>query len=105
MVLGPGCDGESTSEKIINALKTENSVGSLLGVFEMSKEIELMSEISTKFLDNDRTPNIISNAYFSIMKNPDNQYKCIKIERHIKPLVPLKWLIQGLIFDGNKFKG
>ena len=105
MVLGPGCDGESECDKIIDALQSELSVDSLLGIFELTKEIEFMSGISQNLLDKNRTPSIITNAFLKIKENPDNREKLVEIERHIHPKIPLQWLISGVVLDGNKFNG
>lgn len=105
IVLGLGCDGESTKEMLQNAIAREVEQGSVLGSFRMNKIIEQMLPVSKNLLAKDRTPNIITNAYSEIQNDNKKSFELSKINRHRKPLIPNEWLITGIAFDGMKFSG
>lgn len=96
IVLGPGCDGESTKEMILNSIEQEKH--SFKGAFSIIELAKLWSSISEEFLPKDRTPNIILSAI-----NISDQE--IEIPRHRKPLIPVEWLKVGIVFNGLIFKG
>lgn len=102
IVLGPGCDGESTIEMIRTAIKHQAYAGSLLGEFDLNQEIEFMSPISRALLDPKRTPNIIADAKAQLDKFSKNTTSMITIPRHRQPNIPLNWLIKGIVFEGSK---
>jgi hypothetical protein len=102
IVLGPGCDGESTIPMLKSAVKRESKAGSLLGEFDLKNIIEIWEPISTNLLDFKRTPNIIANAKSKIERNPDLANDLTTIQRHRIPDVPTSWLIKGIAFDGLK---
>ena len=66
------------------------------------KIIEQMLPVSKNLLADNRTPNIIINAYTETVKG---NYGQTQINRHRKPLIPNEWLITGVAFDGLKFSG
>jgi len=105
IVLGLGCDGESTKEMLQNAIDREVEKGSVFGSFRMDKIIEQMLPVSKNLLAEDRTPSIIAKAYSEIQKDNKKSFELSKIQRHRKPLIPNKWLITGIAFDGLKFSG
>lgn len=96
IVFGPGCDGESTKEMILEAIQQQKH--SFKGTFSIAEIAKLWSSISEKYLPKDRTPNIIISAL-----NLSNQE--IEIPRHRKPLIPVEWLKVGIVFDGLNFNG
>ena len=61
LVLGPGCDGESTVEAMRNAVRAADLAGSLLGVMPLDGVVPAMAEMA-KTLDANRTPNILARA-------------------------------------------
>ena len=105
IVLGLGCDGESTIEMLQNAIAREVEQNSILGSFKLDKVIEQMLPVSKNLLADDRTPNIIANAYRGIQNDDQKSFEFSKIDRHRKPLIPNEWLITGIAFDGLKFSG
>lgn len=105
VVLGLGCDGESTKEMLQYAIAREVKENSVLGSFKLGKIIEQMLPVSKKLLAGNRTPNIIANAYAEIQKDNKKYYELSQINRHRKPLIPNEWLITGIAFDGLKFSG
>lgn len=105
IVIGPGCDGESTIEMLKGAVKHENENNSFLGHFDLSPFIEKWEKLSSKLLKDDRTPNIMRLANNEIKNNPKIINELQAIERHRKPKIPLKWLITGLVFNGISFTG
>jgi hypothetical protein len=101
IVLGIGCDGESTIAMINNAVEIQYNANSLLGKMNLDKLVDIWYPISSKLLEANRTPNIIANAKFQL--DSDNYDELTEIPRHEKHLlVPTKWLNKGLVFDGNK---
>ena len=105
IVLGLGCDGESTIEMLQNAIAREVEHNSILGSFKLDKIVEQMMPISKNLLADDRTPNIIANANKEIQNDNQKSFKLSLINRHRKPLIPNEWLITGIAFDGLKFSG
>lgn len=105
VVLGLGCDGESTIEMLQNAIAREVEKNSVLGSFKLDNIIEQMLPVSKNLLADDRTPNIIANAYSEIQNDNNKFSELSRINRHRKPLIPNEWLITGVAFDGLKFSG
>jgi hypothetical protein len=105
LVLGLGCDGESTIEMLQNSIEREVEQNSVLGSFRLDKIIEQMSPLSKKLLKDNRTPNIIVDAYEQIRINEQKLFDLTLINRHRKPRIPNEWLISGVAFDGLKFSG
>jgi len=105
LVLGLGCDGESTIEMLQNSIAREVKQNSVLGSFRLDKIIEQMLPISKNLLADNRTPNIIANAYNQIQINKQKIFELSLINRHRKPLIPNEWLISGIAFEGLKFSG
>jgi len=105
IIVGPGCDGESTKEMLKGAVKHEIQSNSYLGYFDLSPIICNWEELSSKLLKDDRTPNIMRIANNKIKNNPKNINELQLIERHRTPKIPLKWLVSGLVFDGVNFSG
>ena len=105
IVMGAGCDGESTMEMLKGAIKFENKNGSFLGHFDLIPFIDKWENLSSKLLQNDRTPNIMRIANNALKVNPKREYELTIIDRHRRPQIPLKWLVTGLAFDGINFTG
>lgn len=105
LVLGLGCDGESTMEMILQSIENEFKVGALLGELDLDEIISFMQPVSKILLDENRTPNIIANAKIQISKNPANATILQTIKRHRNPEIPLNWLIKGIAIEGLKFSG
>lgn len=102
MILGPGCDGESTIEMLQSAIEKEISFNSLIGEFSLDEVVKYMHPVSSNTLSSDRTPNIISNAKRKIEDEPELRSVCIEIERHRRPTIPIEWLVKGIAFNGLK---
>ena len=62
LVLGPGCDGESSVEAMSEAVRRLDSNGALLGVLPLDDLIGPLSRYGTTLAPN-RTPNIIKAAF------------------------------------------
>ena len=105
IVIGPGCDGESTMKMLKGAVKYEIKNNSFLGHFDISPFIDKWANLSSKLLKDDRTPNIMRIANNVIKENPKRENDLQVIERHRKPKIPIKWLVTGLAFDGINFTG
>lgn len=105
IVIGPGCDGESTMEMLKGAVKFESENNSFLGHFDLSPFIDKWTNLSLKLLEDNRTPNIMRIANDEVKRDQTKINNTKTIERHRKPQIPLKWLITGLVFDGINFTG
>lgn len=105
IIMGPGCDGESTIDMLKGAVKYENNNHSFIGLFDLSSIISKWEKLSLELLDNDRTPNIMRIANDEIKNEPNKANNMQTIQRHRKPKIPLKWLITGLAFEGLTFTG
>mmetsp|Transcript_18427 Transcript_18427/g.24329 ORF Transcript_18427/g.24329 Transcript_18427/m.24329 type:complete len:332 (+) Transcript_18427:62-1057(+) len=115
IVLGPGCDAETSEETMIQEVWRPTDEAELpwcsgrryLGAFKMEDMIKATFEM-TGILEPNRTPNLM---YRALMNNEeyhidrpelDNEEEgrdLVKIERHNNfEVVPRKWLYHGLAF-------
>lgn len=102
IVLGPGCDGESTIEMLQSAIEKEVSCNSFIGEFLLDEVVKYMQPVSVNTLSSDRTPSIITNAQNKIGKELHLKSGYIEIQRHRKPTIPIEWIVKGIAFDGMK---
>ncbi|MHA1334136.1 MAG: DUF1152 domain-containing protein [Promethearchaeota archaeon] len=95
-IIGPGSDGESTYDNIINTFYFYLSKNRYLGCFSLKPLIPKFRELGLS-LANNRTVNIISDAFEK--KLEVNETGFTRIGRGILPLIPVDLLIYGFIFD------
>ena len=101
IVLGFGCDGESTEQDILQTLALTKERGHFKGCIDLSPLAPFIHEHGDGWLANNRTPMIICNAIEGKKLNKRGN-KRVVVGRGIKPTIPLDWLKLGFVFD---FKG
>mmetsp|Transcript_48273 Transcript_48273/g.151723 ORF Transcript_48273/g.151723 Transcript_48273/m.151723 type:complete len:328 (+) Transcript_48273:65-1048(+) len=104
LVLGPGCDGESSEEAMRAAIRTADERGELLGVLPLDGVISFMSEHSG-MLSPSRTPNILKAALDHLAAGPvvsaDAPDAHCQISRHgNSQAIPWSWLTVALALRG-----
>jgi hypothetical protein len=94
LVFGPGCDGESSVERMQAAMRDADDRGALLGAMPLANVVGPMAELA-KTLSPNRTPNILARA-------AEQQTGLFVITRHGNTAeVPCSWLTVGLALDGS----
>lgn len=102
IVLGPGCDGESSVEAMQDAIRTADEAGSVLGALPIEDVVADMAELA-KTLRPSRTPHILASAVSRVKQTPaptDGETNCV-IERHgNRAEIPWKWLTVAIAIKG-----
>lgn len=101
LVLGPGCDGESSVEAMRAAVRAADERGQLLGVLPLADVVGTMAQCAAT-LKPSRTPNIVQSA-FAFYKSqglaPGTAAGLCTISRHgHEQQVPWAWLTVALAF-------
>jgi len=102
IVLGFGSDGESTEKAISDTLARTLVDGTYKGCFSLVPMVPLFHEIGDGWLSNRRTTVIICNAIEGkrLDRRANNK---VKLNRGIKPIIPIEWLSLGFVFDYNNY--
>lgn len=100
IILGPGCDGESSIEAMRTAVHDMHSRGLLLGWFSLDGALSTSMARLAQSLSPNRTPNIISQALANLEDASDDSVEeLFTIRRHGREQsIPAQWLTIGLAF-------
>ena len=98
LVVGPGCDGESSVAAMREAVRGLDASGALLGCVALDELVGTMSRYAAP-LDPSRTPNIIKAAFERPAGAEDGSSMCT-IRRHgHEAQVPFSWLRVALALE------
>ena len=96
LVLGPGCDAESSVARMQRATADADAAGMLLGTFDLASVVDIMAPRCAT-LKPQRTPRIMQAARRFVEENPRLEHESMVIERHGHVAsVPRSWLCAGL---------
>lgn len=98
VVLGLGCDGESSAERLRKCVEEREKEGGYLGCFLLSELMFDSFRTTTHKLKRSRTTNIMLDAYEG--KLTDKIVKgrnCCEIPRGERHVIPVEWLTRGFI--------
>jgi len=99
VVLGAGCDGESTLENIKITFQDYNKKNKYLGSFSLDLLIPLFKSLAGS-LQQTRTPNIISFARDNRLELDKESLMIVPRGRY--PKIPRELLIHGFVFGNFK---
>jgi len=102
LVLGPGCDAESSVEAMVDAIDNLQSRGRLLGVMSLENVLPVMRELS-QTLAPTRTPNLMYFALEHLKRYGDAAgAESFTIERWGRQAtIPYAWLTVAVAFAGG----
>ena len=100
IVLGPGCDAESSVADMADAVRELDEEGRLLGVMSLERLLPMMSAL-TRTLAPSRTPNIMA-ASLAHLQAAGDAAAMVTIRRHgHEARMPHAWFVVGLAFKGG----
>lgn len=95
VVVGPGCDGESSESALRGAFHRLQEAGILLGSFDMDERLLSSIRPLAQSLARNRTPNIVEDcASGALVADQDGM---VVVPRMEKPRLPIRWLTRGLV--------
>lgn len=109
IILGPGCDGESSIEAMQKAVQQADASGTVLGIIPLDALVPQMA-LFTQTLRPSRTPNILAHALQVVKKrqageapvDADDESEHCVIRRHGgEASIPWGWLTVGLVLKGG----
>lgn len=95
LILGPGCDGESQENQILQSFHDQDKAGKYLGSCSIEPLIPYFEDLASN-LDINRTPNIIKRAFYGEL-TPNEKGKIV-IPREIHPSISKAWLTHCFAF-------
>eukprot|EP00754_Rhynchopus_humris_P001886 Rhum_TRINITY_DN11070_c0_g2::Rhum_TRINITY_DN11070_c0_g2_i1::g.42195::m.42195 len=103
VVLGPGCDGESTAEQLGAAGESLREKGCFVGAFPVARVASAMRALSEQLAEN-RTPNIMHAAWRGGL--PEREDGSCEVARHgLTQWIPREFLLSAWVFDHSRGGG
>lgn len=94
VVIGPGCDGESTEAQMREAMAAEQVKGTFRGVFSLRSLVWRQNCVG---LGPTRTPMVCLDACDAAADEAYDDAHRTVIQRNIKPAIPTRWLTHAAV--------
>lgn len=96
VILGPGCDGESTAAQLDAAVGGADEDGLVLGAFALDERVIGPMKHVSKNVTPDRTPNVVVAAFEAQAAPGSDPSAATVVPRNLRPEIPQRWLQAAL---------